>query len=209
MKGLLCKKLGMTQYFTEEKLTPVTLLKVDSCMVTDLKTEEKDGYYALQLGCEKISPKKEKKLKKPLLGVFKSKKTDPLKHLVELRVARLDGFTIGQELKADTFEIGEKVNVSSVSKGKGFAGPMKRWNFSGAGASHGAHRNHRRGGSIGSSATPSRVFPGKKMAGRMGNEKVTVKNLSVVSIDVDNGIIGLKGAVPGANGALVMIKGSS
>lgn len=206
IKGLICKKIGMTQQFTDDKLIPVTVLHADSCIVTDIKTVERDGYSAIKLGMENIS---EKKLNKPALGIYKSKKIDPKRYITELRTESINDYSVGQEINVDIFAEGEKINVSSISKGKGFAGPMKRWNFSGAGASHGAHRNHRSGGSIGSSATPSRVFPGKKMAGQLGNTKVTVKNLRVISVNPEKNLITVRGAVPGAKGAIVFIKGST
>lgn len=205
IKGLIGKKLGMTQQFKDDKLIPVTLVNVDSCIVTDIKTADRDGYTAVQLGFEDIA---EKKLNKPRAGKFAKMKVKPKRYSAELRTNSVENYSIGQDIKAEIFAEGEKVSVTSISKGKGFAGVMKRWNFAGMGASHGVHRVHRGAGSIGCSATPSRVFPGKKMAGHLGNEKVTVKNLAVVGTDQEKGLLILRGAVPGPKGALVFIKGS-
>lgn len=206
MKGILGKKLGMAQLFKDDKLIPVTLVEAESCMVSDIKTIEKHGYSAVQLGYGEI---RKEKLNKPDRGQFESKKIDYRKICVEIRQNDVGGFEVGQRIDVQIFNEGEKADVIGISKGKGFAGPMKRWNFKGQGASHGAHRVHRALGSIGASASPSRVFKGKKMAGRMGNERTTVKNLEIVKIDVEKNLLALKGAVPGGNGSMILIKGKS
>lgn len=204
MKGILGKKLGMTQLFKDDKLIPVTLIEAEPCVISDIKTTEKDGYTAVQLG---YGDADKEKLNKPDRGRFESKKVDYKKICVELRQDNISDYKLGQQIGVQIFSEGEKADVIGISKGKGFAGPMKRWNFKGQGASHGAHRVHRAQGSIGASASPSRVFPGKKMAGRLGNERVSVKNIEILKVDAEKNLLALKGAVPGASGAIVLIKG--
>lgn len=206
MKGILGKKLGMTQLFKDDKLIPVTLVQAGPCVVSDIKTENRDGYTAVQIGYGEV---KEDKVNKPTKGHFAKNKIEPKKVLVELRLPDTNDYSVGQTFDAGIFAEGEKADVTGISKGKGFAGVMKRWNFKGQGASHGAHRVHRKPGSIGSSATPSRVFPGKKMAGRMGNARVTTKGLEIVKVDAEKNLIAVRGAIPGANGSVVLIKGAS
>ena len=205
IKGLLGTKLGMTQTWDDNNVVvPVTVIQAGPCVVTQVRSPEKDGYSAVQLGFGAV---KAKAVTKPEAGHFEKSGVTPRKHLVELRTADASEFALGQELTADaTFEAGQLVDVVGTSKGKGFAGVMKRHNFQGFSASHGAHRNHRKPGSIGASSTPSRVFKGMRMAGRMGVEKVTVQNLTVHAVDAERGLILVKGSVPGPKGALVVLR---
>jgi large subunit ribosomal protein L3 len=203
-KGILGRKLGMTQVWdSENRLVPVTVIQAGPCRVVQLKTPERDGYAAVQLA---FGDTKARRLTKPELGHLKKANADAAKHLAELRVDDLSGFEVGQVIKADLFEAGEMVDVSGVSKGKGFAGAMKRHNFKGQGASHGNHKKHRAPGSIGACATPARVFKGVRMAGQHGDQKITTLNLEVVEGDVERGLILVKGSVPGANGSLVFLR---
>jgi len=205
-KGLLGIKLGMTQVWdANNRLVPVTVIKVDPNVVTQVRTAEVDGYSAVQIAAGAIDPRK---VTKPLAGHFAKAGVTPRRHITEVRTADAGEYTLGQELDASLFEAGQKVDVVGTSKGKGFAGVMKRHNFKGVSASHGAHRNHRKPGSIGASSTPSRVFKGMRMAGRMGGERVSVLGLKVQSVDVENGVILVKGAVPGAKGRLVFVRNS-
>lgn len=203
-KGLLGKKLGMTQVWdANNKLVPVTVVQITPNVVTQLRTQEVDGYTAVQIAYGQIDPRK---VTKPLTGHFDKAGVTPRRHLTELRTDDISGYTLGQELTVDIFEPGKKVDVVGTSKGKGFAGVMKRHNFKGVSSSHGSHRNHRKPGSIGASSTPSRVFKGMRMAGRMGGDRVTVLNLIVHSVDLENGILLVKGAVPGARGRIVFVR---
>ena len=203
-KGLLGKKLGMTQVWdANNKLVPVTVVEITPNVVTQLRTPEVDGYSAVQIAYGQIDPRK---VTKPLTGHFDKAGVTPRRHITELRTADAADYTLGQELTVDIFEPGKKVDVVGTSKGKGFAGVMKRHNFKGVSASHGAHRNHRKPGSIGASSTPSRVFKGMRMAGRMGGDRVTVRNLTVHSVDLEKGILLVKGAVPGARGRIVFVR---
>ncbi|MGO3886346.1 MAG: 50S ribosomal protein L3 [Mycetocola sp.] len=204
-KGLLGTKLGMTQVWDENnKVVPVTVIQVAPNVVTQVRTPEVDGYSAVQIAAGQIDPRK---VNKPEAGHFDKAGVTPRRHVTEIRTADAADYTAGQELTVESvFEAGQKIDVVGTSKGKGFAGVMKRHNFSGVGASHGAHRNHRKPGSIGASATPSRVFKGMRMAGRMGGERVTVLNLRVHSVDAEKGLILVTGAVPGARGRLVFVR---
>ncbi|PPF71107.1 50S ribosomal protein L3 [Rathayibacter sp. AY1E6] len=204
-KGLLGTKLGMTQVWDENnKLVPVTVIEISPNVVTHVRTEEKDGYTAVQLAAGAIDPRK---VNKPAAGHFDAAGVTPRRHLTEVRTSDAADYSAGQELTVDAvFEAGTKVDVVGTSKGKGFAGVMKRHNFKGVSASHGSHRNHRKPGSIGASSTPSRVFKGMRMAGRMGGERVTVLNLKVHSVDAEKGLLLVKGAVPGARGRLVFVR---
>jgi large subunit ribosomal protein L3 len=203
-KGLLGKKLGMTQVWdANNKLVPVTVVEITPNVVTQLRTQEVDGYTAVQIAYGQIDPRK---VTKPLTGHFDKAGVTPRRHLTELRTDDISGYALGQELTVDMFEAGKKVDVVGTSKGKGFAGVMKRHNFKGVSSSHGSHRNHRKPGSIGASSTPSRVFKGMRMAGRMGGDRVTVLNLIVHSVDLENGILLVKGAVPGARGRIVFVR---
>ncbi|MCA1942063.1 MAG: 50S ribosomal protein L3 [Yonghaparkia sp.] len=203
-KGLLGTKLGMTQVWDENnKLVPVTVVEISPNVVTQVRTPEVDGYAAVQIAYGAIDPRK---VTKPLSGHFEKAGTTPRRHVTEVRTADAAEYTPGQQLAVDIFEAGQLVDVVGTSKGKGFAGVMKRHNFKGVSASHGAHRNHRKPGSIGASSTPSRVFKGMRMAGRMGGDRVTVLNLKVHSVDLEKGLLLVKGAVPGARGRLVFVR---
>ena len=202
--ALLGTKLGMTQVWDEDgRVVPVTVVQVDTNVVTQVRSVEKDGYTAVQLGFGAIDPRK---VTKPLKGHFEKAGVSPRRHVAEVRTANAASFTLGQEIKADVFTVGQLVDVSGTTKGKGFAGAMKRHGFKGFSSSHGSHRNHRHVGSIGSSSTPSRVFKGLKMAGRMGNERSTVQNIAVHSVDAEKGLLLLKGALPGNKGGIVLIR---
>jgi large subunit ribosomal protein L3 len=204
-KGLLGKKLGMTQVWDENnKLVPVTVIEISPNVVTQIRTKEVDGYTGVQIAAGAIDPRK---VNKPAAGHFEKAGVTPRRHLTELRTADAADYALGQELTVDgVFAAGTKVDVMGTSKGKGFAGVMKRHNFKGVSASHGSHRNHRKPGSIGASSTPSRVFKGMRMAGRMGGERVTVLNLKVHAVDAEKGLLLVKGAVPGAKGRLVFVR---
>jgi large subunit ribosomal protein L3 len=205
--ALLGTKLGMTQVWDESgRVVPVTVVQVDTNVVTQVRSEEKDGYTAVQLGFGAIDPRK---VTKPLKGHFEKAGVSPRRHVAEVRTANASSFTPGQEIKADAFAAGQLVDVTGTTKGKGFAGAMKRHGFKGFSSSHGSHRNHRHVGSIGSSSTPSRVFKGLKMAGRMGNERSTVQNIAVHSVDAEKGLLLLKGALPGNKGGIVLIRSAS
>ena len=195
----------MTQAWDENnKLVPVTVIEIAPNVVTQLRTVENDGYSAVQIAAGAIDPRK---VNKPEGGHFAKAGVTPRRHLTEVRTADADSYTVGQELTVEgTFEAGQKVDVVGTSKGKGFAGVMKRHNFQGVSASHGAHRNHRKPGSIGASSTPSRVFKGMRMAGRMGGDRTTVLNLKVHAVDAEKGLLLVKGAVPGARGRLVFVR---
>jgi large subunit ribosomal protein L3 len=204
MKGVLGEKLGMTQVWDDKnRVVPVTVVKAGPNVVTQVRTAEKDGYSAVQIAFGEIDPRK---VNKPLKGHFAKADVTPRRHLVELRTSDAGDYNPGQEITADTFEAGVKVDVTGKSKGKGFAGGMKRHGFRGGKASHGAHRVHRKPGAIGGCATPGRVFKGTRMAGRMGNERVTTQNLTVHAVDAEKGLLLIKGAVPGPNGGLVLVR---
>ena len=202
--GLLGTKLGMTQVWGEgNTLVPVTVIQISPNVVTQLRTVEKDGYQAVQIAAGAIDPRK---ANKPAAGHFSAAGVTPRRHLTEVRTANAAEYSLGQEIAVDVFEAGKKVDVVGTSKGKGTAGVMKRHNFKGVSASHGSHRNHRKPGSIGASSTPSRVFKGMRMAGRMGHERTTVLNLVVHAVDVERGLLLVKGAVPGARGRIVFVR---
>lgn len=203
-KGILGRKLGMTQVFDESsKAIPVTAIEAGPCKIAQVRTPERDGYSAIQLAFENI---KENKLTKAELGHLKRNGGGAYRHLVELRVADATGFEVGQEIKADVFEAGELADIVGTSKGKGFAGVMKRHGFHGAPGSHGTERKHRTPGSVGAGTTPARILKGRKMPGRMGHDRVTVLNLEVVRADPERNLILVKGAVPGPNGGLVVVR---
>jgi len=203
-KGLLGKKLGMTQVWdANNKLIPVTVVEITPNVVTQLRTPEVDGYSAVQIAYGQIDPRK---VNKPATGHFDKAGVTPRRHLTEVRTADAAEYALGQEIAVDIFEAGQKVDVVGTSKGKGFAGVMKRHNFKGVSSSHGSHRNHRKPGSIGASSTPSRVFKGMRMAGRMGGDRVTAMNLTVHSVDLEKNVILVKGAVPGARGRIVFVR---
>ena len=203
-KALLGTKPGMTQIWDENGvLRPVTVVRVDTNVVTQVRTIETDGYEAVQLAFGDIDASK---VTKPLAGHFAKAGVEPRRHVAEIRTSLASEFTPGQELAADTFEVGQLVDVTGTSKGKGFAGVMKRHGFAGVGASHGAHRNHRKPGSIGACATPGRIFKGLRMAGRMGHARRTVQNLKIRGVDVDKGVLLVNGAIPGPKGSVVVVR---
>lgn len=204
VKALVGTKLGMTQIWDESSnLVPVTVVRVGKNVVTQVRTPEKDGYEAVQIASGDL---KEKNVTKPLAGHFAKAGVAPRRHIAEVRTSDASEYQLGQELTVATFEPGAVVDVVGKSKGKGFAGVMKRHGFQGVSASHGAHRNHRKPGSIGACATPSRVFKGMRMAGRMGNARVTVQNLTIQAVDAEHELLLVKGAIPGAKGGVVMIR---
>ena len=205
-KALIGKKIGMTQIFDEKgKVVPVTVVEAGPCVVSQLKTVETDGYEAVQIGFGDIKPKH---VTKPLQGHFKKADVAPKRNLKEFRFDDCSAFELGQIIKADVFETGNKVDVTGKSKGKGYAGVIKRWNFARLKESHGTGPNARHGGSMGACSSPSRIWKGKKMAGHLGAERVTVQNLTVVKIDAENNLLAIKGAVPGPNGGYVVVKDS-
>jgi large subunit ribosomal protein L3 len=204
MKGILGEKLGMTQVWDENnRIVPVTVVKAGPNVVTQIHTADGAGYDAVQFGFGEIDPRK---VNKPLAGHFAKAGVTPRRHLVELRTSDAAEYTLGQEITAEVFEAGIKVDVTGTSKGKGFAGVMKRHNFHGLGAGHGVQRKHRSPGSIGGCATPGRVFKGMKMAGRMGHERVTTQNLTIHAVDAEKGLLLIKGAIPGPNGGLILVR---
>jgi large subunit ribosomal protein L3 len=204
VRGILGTKLGMTQVFDENtRIVPVTVVAAGPCVVTRIRTPEKDGYTAVQLAFGAIDPRK---VIKPVAGHYAAVGITPRRHLVELRTADAADYEVGQELTAEVFTAGTVVDVVGTSKGKGTAGVMKRHGFGGLGASHGTQRKHRSPGSIGGCATPSRVFKGTRMAGRMGNVRVTTQNLTVHRVDAESGLLLIKGALPGPKGGLVLVK---
>lgn len=202
-KGLIGKKVGMTQIFDETgKVIPVTVVEAGPCTVTQIKTVENDGYQAIQVGFGDV---KVSRVNKPMKGHFDKADVAPKKTLKEFRLENIDGIEVGTILKADTFEVGETVDVKGTSKGHGTAGAIKRWNFSRLRMTHGTGPNHRHAGSLGACSSPSRVFKGKKMAGHYGHETVTVQNLKVAKVDAENNLIAIKGAIPGPKGGIVVI----
>ncbi|MFA5785710.1 MAG: 50S ribosomal protein L3 [Actinomycetota bacterium] len=204
VKGILGEKLGMTQIFgPNARIIPVTVIKAGPCTVTQVRTKEKDGYVAVQLAFGQIPARK---VTKPQAGHFAKAGVPAARHLVELRMTDASGYSVGQEIRADVFSEGELADVIGVSKGKGFAGVMKRHGFAGAPASHGTDRKHRSPGSVGACATPARVFRGMKMGGHMGHERVTTLNLKVVGADSERNLLLVRGAVPGPDGGLVMVR---
>jgi large subunit ribosomal protein L3 len=205
-KGVLGEKLGMTQVFDDEgRMVPVTVVQAGPCVVTKVRTAESDGYQAVQLGYGQIDPRK---VNKPRTGHFEKAGVTPRRYLVELRTDDASEYDLGQEITVEVFEAGARIDVTGTSKGKGTAGVMKRHGFKGLGASHGTQRKHRSPGSIGGCATPGRVFKGMRMAGRHGNVRTTVQNLTVHAIDAEKGLLLIKGAVPGPNGGLVLVRTS-
>ncbi len=204
IKGVLGTKLGMTQVFADDgKMVPVTVVEAGPCVVTAVRTPASDGYAAVQLGYGEVDPRK---VNKPEAGHFMKAGVTPRRYLVELRTDDASDYTLGQEVTAETFAPGELVDVTARSKGKGFAGVMKRHGFKGLGASHGTQRKHRAPGSIGGCATPGRVFKGVRMAGRMGGVRTTSPNLTLHGVDTNRGLLLIKGAVPGPSGGLVLVR---
>ena len=203
MQGVLGNKLGMTQVWDEAgRLVPVTVVQAGPCVVTQVRTSDSDGYDAVQIAYGAIDPRK---VNQPAAGHFAKAGVTPRRHLVELRTADAGQYALGQEITVSTFTAGQKVDVVGTTKGKGTAGVMKRHGFHGVGASHGAHRNHRKPGSIGGASTPGRVFKGMKMAGRMGHVRQTTQNLTIHAVDAERGLLLIKGAVPGPKGAVVLV----
>lgn len=204
IKGILGKKLGMTQIFDDEnRVVPVTVVEAGRCVVTQVRTKDIDGYEAVQIAFGEIDPRK---VNKPESGHFKKAGVTPRRHVAEIRVADASGYEVGQDVTVEIFNEVDFVDVTGTSKGHGFAGGMKRHGFAGQGAAHGNQAAHRRVGGIGGAATPGRVFKGKRMAGRMGNNRVTMQNLKVAKVDTDSNLLLIKGAVPGINGGIVVVK---
>ena len=205
-KAIIGKKIGMTQVFDEAgKVIPVTVVEAGPCVVSQKKTVENDGYASVQIGFGDV---KAQKVTKPMRGHFAKSDVAPKRVLREFRVDDIDAFNVGDLIKADVFAAGDKVDVIGTSKGKGYAGVIKRWNFQRLKESHGSGPVARHGGSIGSCSDPSRVFKGSKMAGHLGCERVTIQNLTVVKVDAENNLLAIKGAIPGPNGGTVMIHDS-
>ena len=205
-KALIGKKIGMTQIFDETgKVVPVTVVEAGPCVVSMKKTVENDGYAAVQLGYGDVKPNK---VTKPLQGHFAKADVAPKKTLKEFRFDDTDAYNVGDIVKADVFAAGDKIDVTGTSKGKGTAGVIKRWNFQRLKETHGSGPCVRDGGSMGCCSSPSRVFKGKKMAGHLGAEKVTVQNLEIVKVDAENNLVAIKGAIPGPNNGIVVIKDS-
>ena len=202
-KGLIGKKIGMTQIFDEAgNAIPVTVVEAGPCVVTQKKTMENDGYEAIQVGFGDV---KVNRVNKPMKGHFNKADVAPKKTLKEFRLEDIESVNVGDILKADTFAVGDVVDVKGTSKGHGTAGAIKRWNFSRLRMTHGTGPNHRHAGSLGACSSPSRVFKGKKMAGHYGHETVTVQNLTVAKVDAENNLIAIKGAIPGPKGGIVVI----
>lgn len=205
-KAILGKKIGMTQIFDEKgKVIPVTVVEAGPCVVSQKKTVETDGYNAIQIGFGDLRPKL---VNKPMKGHFEKSDVAPKRVLRECRFEDISSYNVGDIIKSDIFENGEKIDVVGTSKGKGYAGVIKRWNFGRLKETHGTGPVVRKGGSIGACSDPSRVFKGKKMSGHLGAERVTVQNLTIAKVDVENNLIAIKGAVPGPNGGIVMISDS-
>ena len=201
--GILGTKVGMTQIFDESGFAvPVTVIKAGPCVITQIKSNEKEGYNAIQIGYAESSPQK---MTKPCLGHLAKSNLPPLKHLKEYRVALTDSFTVAQKIGVDSFQIGQKVNVSGTTIGKGFAGTVKRYNFTRGPMTHGS-KNHREPGSIGQGSTPAKVHKGKKMAGRLGGSKTTIKNLEVIYINSQDNLLVIRGSIPGKSGNLLSIR---
>ena len=204
IKGILGRKLGMTQIFDEEnRVIPVTVVEAGPCVVTQIRTEETDGYSAIQIAYGEIDPRK---AKKPQAGHYKKAGQNPRRHVAEIRMDDTSAYELGQEVTVNIFDGDTFVDVAGTTKGKGYAGAMKRHGFAGQGAAHGNQAAHRRVGSIGGCATPGRVFKGTRMAGRMGGNRVTTQNLKIQRIDGDSNLLLIKGAIPGAKGSLVTVK---
>src|SRR5450631_1551493 len=207
MKGILGTKLGMTQVFDESgQVTPVTVVRAGPCVVTAVRTPDRDGYSAVQFGYGEIDPRK---VNKPLAGIFAEAGVTPRRYLAELRTDDASEYQVGQEVTAEVFEAGQLVDATGTSKGKVTAGVMKRHGFKGLSSSHGVEKKHRSPGSIGGCATPGRVFKGVKMAGRMGNERSTTDNLVIHAVDAERGLLLVRGAIPGPDGGLVLVRSAS
>ncbi|KWV34352.1 50S ribosomal protein L3 [Micromonospora rifamycinica] len=203
VKGILGAKLGMTQVWDNNKVVPVTVVQAGPCVVSQVRSAEKDGYSAVQLAYGTIDPRK---VKKPVSGHYAKADVAPRRHMVELRTANAADYSLGQEVTVEEFPAGVTIDVTGKTKGKGYAGPMKRHGFHGLRASHGVERKHRSPGAIGACATPGRVFKGTRMAGRMGGVRYTVQNLTVQAVDTENNLLLVRGAIPGPKGALVLVR---
>ena len=204
IQGILGEKLGMTQVFdANNRIVPVTVVKAGPCVVTQVRSPEKDGYAAVQIAFGQVDPRK---VTKPEAGHFAKAGVPPRRYLVEIRTGDAASYTVGQEITTEVFADGAKVDIVGTSKGKGYAGVMKRHNFKGLGAGHGVQRKHRSPGSIGACATPARVFKGTRMAGRMGAVRTTTLNLTVHAVDAERGLLLIKGAVPGPRGGMVLVR---
>ncbi|MEN3610454.1 50S ribosomal protein L3 [Plantactinospora sp. ZYX-F-223] len=206
VKGILGAKLGMTQVWDNNKVVPVTVVQAGPCVVTQVRTAEKDGYSAVQLAYGAVDPRK---VKKPITGHYAKANVAPRRHIVELRTTDAADYELGQEVSVEAFAVGTPIDVTGRTKGKGFAGPMKRHGFHGLRASHGVERKHRSPGSIGACATPGRVFKGTRMAGRMGGARYTVQNLTIQAVDPENNLLLVRGAIPGPKGALVLVRSAA
>jgi large subunit ribosomal protein L3 len=206
VKGILGEKLGMTQVWDNGKVVPVTVVQAGPCVVTQVRTPDNDGYSAVQIAWGQIDPRK---VNKPRAGHFAKADVAPRRHIVELRTSDAGEYSLGQEISADTFAAGQRIDVTGRTKGKGYAGVMKRHGFHGLRASHGVERKHRSPGSIGACATPGRVFKGVRMAGRMGGARFTVQNVTVQAVDAEQGLILVRGAVPGPKGSLVLLRSAA
>ncbi|MCX5067671.1 50S ribosomal protein L3 [Micromonospora sp. NPDC049275] len=203
VKGILGAKLGMTQVWDNNRVVPVTVVEAGPCVISQVRSAEKDGYSAVQLAYGTIDPRK---VKKPVSGHYAKADVAPRRHIVELRTTDAGEYSLGQEVTVEEFPAGLTIDVTGKTKGKGYAGPMKRHGFHGLRASHGVERKHRSPGSIGACATPGRVFKGTRMAGRMGGVRYTVQNLTVQAVDTENNLLLVRGAIPGPKGALVLVR---
>ncbi|WP_200206233.1 50S ribosomal protein L3 [Micromonospora coerulea] len=203
VKGILGAKLGMTQVWDNNKIVPVTVVQAGPCVISQVRSAEKDGYSAVQLAYGTIDPRK---VKKPISGHYAKADVAPRRHIVELRTSDAADYSLGQEITVEEFPAGMPIDVTGKTKGKGFAGVMKRHGFHGLGAGHGVERKHRSPGSIGGASTPGRVFKGVRMAGRMGGVRYTVQNLTVQAVDTENNLLLVRGAIPGPKGALVLVR---
>jgi large subunit ribosomal protein L3 len=206
VKGILGAKLGMTQVWDNNRVVPVTVVQAGPCVVTQVRGADSDGYSAVQLAFGAVDPRK---VNKPVAGHYAKADVAPRRHIVELRTTDANDYTLGQEVTVETFAAGDRIDVTGKTKGKGFAGVMKRHGFHGLKASHGVERKHRSPGSIGACATPGRVFKGVKMAGRMGSRRFTVQNLIVQAVDPEQNLLLVRGAIPGPAGALVLVRGAA
>ncbi|MER5701402.1 50S ribosomal protein L3 [Micromonospora sp. NPDC002296] len=206
VKGILGAKLGMTQVWDNNRVVPVTVVQAGPCVISQVRSAEKDGYAAVQLAYGTIDPRK---VKKPVSGHYAKADVAPRRHIVELRTADAADYSLGQEVTVEEFPVGVSIDVTGRTKGKGYAGPMKRHGFHGLRASHGVERKHRSPGSIGACATPGRVFKGTRMAGRMGGVRYTVQNLTVQAVDTENNLLLVRGAIPGPKGALVLVRSAA
>ncbi|WP_433387815.1 50S ribosomal protein L3 [Micromonospora sp. KLBMP9576] len=206
VKGILGAKLGMTQVWDNNRVVPVTVVEAGPCVISQVRSAEKDGYSAVQLAYGTIDPRK---VKKPISGHYAKADVAPRRHIVELRTSDAGEYSLGQEITVEEFPVGVSIDVTGKTKGKGYAGPMKRHGFHGLRASHGVERKHRSPGSIGACATPGRVFKGTRMAGRMGGVRYTVQNLTVQAVDTENNLLLVRGAIPGPKGALVLVRAAA